>query len=1264
MADLNFPLNPQVGDTYSIGNRTWVWNGSGWQLQSGIISTNPFIVVSAQVTTTTNSTSTNSGALIVEGGGGFGGDVWAKNMYADGAEVVTTSSIGNFGVSSLQAGTDTAVSLLVGNIGLIWNTSTFQTVSGRGATTTNAISITNTTDSTSTDSGALIITGGVGIGRQLRVEDNFTVGGTATLNFNQVNYAVVKGASTGNSVTLDATGADSTVNLDVTAKGNGVTKVTSTAASSTTANNALYVAGGLGVEGAAYINNVFDNSRRVLTRVYPTAGTAISVTSVSTSNDTTTFTINNEGVTSLNGSNYLGVSAVVGDITLTNLGVQSVTGTQNLGVSSSTGTVTLTNLGVTATIGTTYLGVSASTGSVTFTNLGVQTLTAGTDTAVSGSTGTITVWNISTLQSVTDRGSETSNAVTISNATGSTASSNGALTVTGGVGVGENLNVAGSMNVKGPVVFGNQVSFSGTATYVYSTNTYYTDNILELHVHPDGVDTEWEIGDGKDIGLRLHYYNRTLSTGTNAALVLADDTQMLEWYRSGAEDINGVFTASAVYGAFKLGTIHLVDTTANLQNATSGALQVAGGAGIAKTQWIGGTGGVGATTATLQQSLVVNAGGLGVNGDSYFANSVGINGNTTIGGDQSLTGNTTVGGNLEVTGVSTLTDNVFANADLTVTGSSTLTGNVTAQSDLGVAGNFNVTGTSVLTGDVTTTNNLSVGANVQVTGVSTFSGITYFKNTTESAGTNSGAVLIEGGLGIGGSVNVAGNMFVEGTINAQIIGVISTASNLAAGATGAIPYQTNYGETSFLNPGAAGTILTSNGSGAIPAYQNTLTLAGTTESTSTNSGAFITLGGAGIGKNLWVGGDIYTLGQQVITTATVNNWSNQTAVFAGTDTAVSTSTGNIIVWNTSTLDSVMQRGGTSQYQLVITNETPSTSTATGALLVTNGGVGIAGDLYVGEDVNIAGSLTIGASVVGATTSTFDYLVLQGTGTALSVTTNAVITGNLTATTLNVTGRSTFNDVTANSSTLTSLIVINNILTGGNVGVNQNFNVTGTSVLTGDVYANANVGINGDLFTTGTSVTIGNTYLDSNLGVKGNLFTTGTNVVIGNSYVDSNLGVKGNFNVTGTTTVSGLLGAGSAVLSGSLGVTGTTTLSGSVNIGPVSQYVSFQSPSTSTTATISLDSFTATVYRSAKYFVQAVDTGVTPNKVHVAELVAFHDNNGASTIPYVIQYGIGSNTGELGSWGVVYNAGNIELQFTPNYTPTNLVVKTARTTITT
>ncbi|MGE4074962.1 MAG: hypothetical protein AB7F22_05385 [Reyranella sp.] len=30
---INFPSAPVVGDTYTYGSRTWVWNGSGWERQ-------------------------------------------------------------------------------------------------------------------------------------------------------------------------------------------------------------------------------------------------------------------------------------------------------------------------------------------------------------------------------------------------------------------------------------------------------------------------------------------------------------------------------------------------------------------------------------------------------------------------------------------------------------------------------------------------------------------------------------------------------------------------------------------------------------------------------------------------------------------------------------------------------------------------------------------------------------------------------------------------------------------------------------------------------------------------------------------------------------------------------------------------------------------------------------------------------------------------------------------------------------------------------
>lgn len=75
MADLNFPSNPQVGDTYTIGTRTWVWNGYGWQIQSSITSLNPFTAVRGIFTTSTVAVTTASGALEVRGGVGIAGNI-------------------------------------------------------------------------------------------------------------------------------------------------------------------------------------------------------------------------------------------------------------------------------------------------------------------------------------------------------------------------------------------------------------------------------------------------------------------------------------------------------------------------------------------------------------------------------------------------------------------------------------------------------------------------------------------------------------------------------------------------------------------------------------------------------------------------------------------------------------------------------------------------------------------------------------------------------------------------------------------------------------------------------------------------------------------------------------------------------------------------------------------------------------------------------------------------------------------------------------
>jgi hypothetical protein len=115
--------------------------------------------------------------------------------------------------------------------------------------------------------------------------------------------------------------------------------------------------------------------------------------------------------------------------------------------------------------------------------------------------------------------------------------------------------------VTNAVTFQGPVTFSGNATYIGSTNTYYTDNLIEVHLPPGGIGSQWASDDGKDVGFRFHYYNRSLSTDSNAALVLADDSQFLEWYATGSENASGDFTGTVTYGTIKTGNILLSNNT-------------------------------------------------------------------------------------------------------------------------------------------------------------------------------------------------------------------------------------------------------------------------------------------------------------------------------------------------------------------------------------------------------------------------------------------------------------------------------------------------------------------------------------------------------------------------------------------------------------------------------------------------------------------------------------------------------------------------------
>jgi len=362
-----------------------------------------------------------------------------ENVISTGTQ--TSFTIVNRGLQTLTVGTDTAINTSTGEV-TIWTTSTLQSVTNRGATTTNAISIVNTTISTSSTTGALVVSGGVGIGGDVwasgvlyakdlgspsnRIGKIYLEGQTIDLGGTLISTALDGGIliqkSNGDleklatsSLTLGTTGTDSvslsvvdgiliikssTVDVaglvttgTVTATNiivNGLTSSTSTT------TGALIVAGGVGIGGSVYAGPIYDSDNRVITSVIAS------------------------------GSTYIGVTDLI-----------------------STGTQT----------------------SFTIVNLGVQTLTAGTDTTVSSSTGTVTVWTTSTLQSVTDRGATTNNTISITNTTASTSTTTGALVVSGGVGIGGDLYISGEI-----------VAQKFTVEYTTVTTTYLiTDDIISTY---------------------------------------------------------------------------------------------------------------------------------------------------------------------------------------------------------------------------------------------------------------------------------------------------------------------------------------------------------------------------------------------------------------------------------------------------------------------------------------------------------------------------------------------------------------------------------------------------------------------------------------------------------------------------------------------------------------------------------------------------------------------------------------------------------------
>jgi hypothetical protein len=1092
--------------------------------QDFIVNSGLTVLGTAAVTSSTGSTGTlqvNGGAaiaknLIVGLDAEIGGDLIVRGSLP--FLSITTGTFTNLtvtGLSTLNATTlgvstatqlDVAARLLVGGLSQL-----------------NNATLSNQTNSTSSTTGALTVSGGVGIQKDLVVAGRAFVSGfevltTATIIASTLEEVALQGSST-------------TVAISI------LNTVSSTSSNS----GALTVAGGVGVGGAIYADKVYDNNNRVVTSVIATGSTYIGIVGLISTGTATSFGIVNLGVQTLTAgtdtvvSNNVGTILVWNTSTLESISSRGSTTTNAINIAntaSSTSTITgaLTVAGGVGIGGTLYVNELYITTSsyvdnsllITTATIGVfaaTSITAGTDTVVSTSTGAILIWNTSTLQSITERGSQTSNAIAISNTDSSTSSVTGALTVAGGVGIGENLYVGGtiygtligpgiistatnigngsagqvpyqsapgvtnfygpgtagdilvsngaaapsynntltltstlsntttvagnalqveggvgingSLFVHGPAYFQNNVVFSGTSTSILSTTTVYTDNYIELHFPVGGgAAGVWTVDDGKDIGHIYHHY-KDATGDEHGALIWHNASDELRWYMGGL-DLNTSTQVwevnSATYGVFRTGSILLEHTTA-ATSTTTGTLVVVGGVGI--------------------------GGGIYVGGAGTFTNTISAT-------------SATFSGALNVTGRSTLS---LLNAT-----SATF------------SGTLGVTGTSVLAGLQAT--NIVASGTLGVTGTSILAGLTTVTNITSATSTQSGALQVRGGVGIGGALYVQ--------------------------------------QTSFIN------------------------------------------------------------GSQVLTAATIGSFGVST-ITAGTDTVVSSSTGSVLIWNTSTLQSVTNRGASTTNLITFNNGVQFGSTVNTPI-----------DFPGNYTNNLGSFIRANGFMVGTTTTTALYaLNFQHNLAPVSTTTIGAYYGNLflptlsnTATYTNMYGTFARIDIAAAATTgsvaawygffsaTPSRSAAGNVPFANHIGFyaqDPSSTITATNVIgvqsviasgtnryniyasgTADNFFNGNVGIGvlptvkldvvGATKISGITTITNNTEATSTItgalqviggvGIGRNLYVGGTSNLQG--ITATNIVASGTLGVTGTSTL-GVLNATSATFSGTLGVTGTSTL---------------------------------------------------------------------------------------------------------------------------